>query len=306
MMAGAKADAIEQLVLDALTRNELRDEVAATIYDLPTGLGGANLPTVIQERAAFSRAGIKRPDILILDKALASHDSQSRARTRERLRDLLADSTIIFMEDSFSHPERYDLFIEIRDGRIDGIARADVDEEKRKGTSDFREKLKIISNTPLFESLDARNQRLLAFSAQYYDARAGEVIFTRGDPPDAAYLCLEGQAQLRWPGSSEEDRPVTQIGPGRLIGDMSIIIEQERQMDLVALSPSRFLRIGAEELRTVIESDARVAMMMLRTVSSHLLEAAEHLRTYRKLDRRPQEASPMSKTLDIDIVGAVE
>jgi putative ABC transport system ATP-binding protein len=57
------------------------------MFDLPSGLGGNNLPTVFQERASFSRAGIKRPDILILDKALASHDSESRLRTRLRLRE---------------------------------------------------------------------------------------------------------------------------------------------------------------------------------------------------------------------------
>ena len=65
----------------------------------------------------------KRPDILILDKALASHDSESRLRTRLRLRELLPDSIMIFMEDHFAHPEAYDLFVEIKDGRIDGVSR---------------------------------------------------------------------------------------------------------------------------------------------------------------------------------------
>ncbi|MEX0280959.1 MAG: ABC transporter transmembrane domain-containing protein [Arenibacterium sp.] len=306
MMAGSKADAIEQLIVDVLSEHQLKDEVAATIYDLQTGLGGANLPTVIQERAAFSRAGIKRPDILLLDKVLASHDSKSRARTRERLRDLLADSTIVFMEDHFKHPESYDLFVEIKDGRIDGIARADTKSGPRKGTADFRQKLKIIANTPLFEALDARNQRLLAFSAQYFDAKQDQVIFARGDQPDAAYLCLEGQAQLRWSASDADEHPVTQVGPGRLIGDLSIIINQERQMDLIALGPCRFLRIGAEELSAVIESDPRVSMMMLRTVSTNLLEAAERIRALRNLGAVTDDFSPNDNPLDMDTVGAGE
>lgn len=306
MMAGAKAEAIEHLIVEILGENQLKDEVAATVYDLPTGLGGANLPTVIQERAAFSRASIKRPDVLVLDKVLASHDSKNRARTRDRLRDLLPDSTIIFMEDNFQNPENYDLFVEIRDGRIDGIARADHDVTQNKGTADFRQKLRIISGTPLFEALDARNQRLLAFSAQYYETEKDEVIFVRGDQPDAAYLCLEGQAELRWSAKEENERPITQVGPGRLIGDLSIIINQERQMDLVAISPCRFLRIGAEELRAVVENDARVSMMMLRTVSSHLIEAAEYQRSQRKIEMSVDDSNHPEKPLDMDILGAGE
>ncbi|MDX1741967.1 MAG: ABC transporter ATP-binding protein/permease, partial [Ruegeria sp.] len=99
LMAGAHADEIEDVVAEAMNEAGLRRRAASTMFDLPTGLGGNNLPTVFQERAAFSRAGIKRPDILILDKALASHDSESRLRTRLRLRELLPDSIMIFMED---------------------------------------------------------------------------------------------------------------------------------------------------------------------------------------------------------------
>ena len=137
LMAGAHMEEIEDVVAEAMNEAGLRRRAAAIIYDLPSGLGGNNLPTVFQERAAFSRAGIKRPDVLILDKALASHDSESRLRTRLKLRELLPDSIMIFMEDHFAHPEAYDLFVEIKDGRIDGVSRTSiVHEEGRLGRSE--------------------------------------------------------------------------------------------------------------------------------------------------------------------------
>lgn len=276
LMAGAHAEEIEDTVAEVLIEAGLTRRLAAIIYDLPTGLGGANLPTVFQERAAFSRAAIKRPDILILDKVLASHDSESRLRTRLKLRELLPDSVMIFMEDHFGHPEAYDMYVEIKDGRIDGVSRSKVEADDEQ-PEDFSRKLKIISATELFSRLDGKHQRLLAFSAQWYDAAAGQTIFSHGQSPDAAYLCISGQASLEWTMPDGEKRDISIVEPGRLIGDLSIITGAPRQLDLVAMTDCSFLRIGAEELRAVVEGDAAVSMHLLETVAGYLTTVSERL-----------------------------
>ncbi len=280
IMAGARADEIEDLVAEVFAEQGLRRRMAATIYDLPTGLGGAKLPTVFQERAAFSRASIKRPDILILDKALSSHDSQSRLRTRQKLRNLLPESIMIFLESKFEYPDAYDLFVEIKDGRVDGIERRevgrDVDGAGEVGTTDLSRKLAIIANAPLFAGLDARNQRLLAFSAHWYEAEPGQVIFANDQIADAAYLCVTGRAELRWPNAPAREA-LSVIGPGQLIGDLAVISNKARTFDLVATEATTFLRIGAEEFRSVIEHDAAVAVSLLQSVVGHLSGAAELL-----------------------------
>ena len=294
IMAGAKSGEIANLVAEVASEAGLREKLAATIYDTPAGVGGSALPAVLQERAAFSRAAIKKPDLLILDTVLRSHDSQSRERTRARLGELLPDTTLIYMEDRIKRPEVYDMFLEIKNGRIDGAETTEA--EDGTGSEDLRKKLRIIAAAPLFENLDSRNQRLLAFSAQWYRADAGDVIFSAGQPADAAYLCLDGRAELRFPGSGLDDAPVTQIEPGRLIGDLSIMTRQNRPMDLVAMVPSTFLRIGAEELMAVIESDGKVAMRMLETVAENLTGAAETIRRIRYGDRAgvpPQLPAPV-------------
>ncbi|MDP5219980.1 ABC transporter transmembrane domain-containing protein [Ruegeria sp. 2205SS24-7] len=276
-MAGARAEEIEDVVADVLTEAGLQRRLAAIIYDLPSGLGGNSLPTVFQERIAFSRAGIKRPDILILDKALASHDSKSRLRTRQRLRELLPKSIMIFMEDSFAHPEAYDLFIDIENGRIDGVSARQMDGLDERGAADLSRKLNIIAGTDLFGNLNARNQKLLAYSAQWYEVGQGQTIFAAGQQADAAYLCVKGSALLHWPGQKDEARAISIIEPGRLIGDLSIIMRRARSMDLVAREDCKFLRIGAEEFRTVIESDAEVAVQLLETVAGYLMGAGERI-----------------------------
>ncbi|CUH86999.1 putative multidrug resistance ABC transporter ATP-binding/permease protein YheH [Phaeobacter sp. CECT 5382] len=276
--AGEKGNQVEALVAEVLAAYGLKKRLALILYDLPTGLGGALLDPLFRERAAFTRAAIKRPDVLILDRALASHDSESRLRTRDRLRDLMPTTTMIFMEEEFAHPERYDLFVEIRDGRIDGVDRRSSGSPEDLAAEDFRQKFEEIARAELFARLDARNQRLLAFSAQWHPVAQGDLVFARGEMGDAVYLCLKGRAELFWSGVAPGEQPISVVEPGRLIGDLAVILRQPRELDLRAAEDCLFLRIGAEEYRAVIESDAGVAMQLLETVAGHLVSLSGSMR----------------------------
>jgi putative ABC transport system ATP-binding protein len=281
MMAGSHREAIVEVISSIVEQAGLRPRISALVYDVNTGLSGANISTTIQERIAFSRAAIKRPDILIMDTVLATHDADSRAKAREKLRVLLPDSTMIFMEDGFNNPENYDLYVEINDGRIDGIERTD-DGDGQSASADLRRKLATIGDLPIFARLSSRNQRLLAFSAQWYGVDKGEMVFDIGQRADAVYLCVKGMAELRFEGHRAGDAAISLVEPGRLIGDLSVIMNEDRMLQLVTLEDSVFLRIGSEEYRAVIESDASVAISLLQTVAGYLSSAAGVLQEVRQ------------------------
>ncbi|MFT5798720.1 MAG: ABC-type multidrug transport system fused ATPase/permease subunit/CRP-like cAMP-binding protein [Candidatus Azotimanducaceae bacterium] len=279
-MAGAREKLVEDIVVDVLSEMGVRRLAAQSIFDLVTTQGGENLPAVFRERIAFSRAGIKKPDVLILGNALASHDEKERSEMRERISELMPDTTKIFIEREFANPEGYDLYVEIKDGRIDGDERAHEprDEDARQ---DLNRKLRIVAQTELFGGLDQKQQRLLAFSGQWFEAKAGQVIFEAEQDADAAYLCVKGLAGLYWPEAENRSILVTEVNPGRLIGDLAVIQNKKRPLNLVAIEDSMFLRIGASELLAVIENDAAVATSLLRSVANHLMGAADSIRATR-------------------------
>ena len=277
MVAGNKADEIESVVAELLNEKGLKRRVVETLLDMATGIGGAKMPATFQERAAFSRASIKRPDILVLENALASHDENARTAAGRALRALMPDATMLFLEDKIENPADYDLFVEIKNGRVDGISRQHVFDEE-EGSADLRNKIRALSNSDLFAQLDTRNQRLLAFAAAWYKAKPNQRVFSMNDKADAAYLCVAGQAVLSYTGSEGNEIHVTTINPGRLIGDLSIILDEPRQLNLTAIDETMFLRIGASDFRSVMEHDSGVLLNLLRTVSSHLTGAAELLR----------------------------
>jgi len=278
-MDSVRLRTVEDIIVDVLGQHGLLQLMAQSIYDLDTTLGGENLPAVFRERVAFSRAGIKKPDILILGNSLASHDAHDRDLMRERISTLLPDTTKIFIERNIQAPDDYDLFVEIVDGRIDGGT-------QRIGQSsnthqDLNQKIRAIAETELFGELERHQQRLLAFGSQWYKAPLGKKIFTVGDSADAAYLCIKGSAGLYWPTANKEKRLVSTVSPGRLIGDLSVILKEPRNLNLVTLEDSEFLRIGATELMAIIENDAMVASTLMRSVADNLSGAVESLRSVR-------------------------
>ncbi|MGJ8597118.1 ABC transporter transmembrane domain-containing protein [Sulfitobacter sp.] len=274
-MAGVQADLVIDAVSDVLRDHDLRAQVARIAFDIPTSIGGANLPASINERAAFTRAAIKKPDVIVFDQALAGGDL---TRTRDRLRDLMPDTTQIFLDDQFDAPESYDMFVEISHGRIDGIDSTGRHDSSDNISDDLRRKLVLIQRNALFGELAPRAQRLLAFAAQWYDAPAGTVIFSMGQQADAVYMCLSGKAEISLLDDDSVEHHVSTVEPGRVIGDLAVIIHEPRKASLKAIEDTRFLRIGAEEFRSVIESDTTVLMSLLKTVAGHLTGAAEVIR----------------------------
>jgi len=291
-VAGLQADLVLDVVSDVFKKHGLQQDVALNVFDLPVSIGGSNIAMMFQERAGFSRAAMKRPDILILNQSLAGHDAESLQRLRDKVSELLPETTQIYMDSSFANPDDFDMYIKIRGGRIDGLAQVDTPSQDDSISDDLRRKLRIIARNDLFGNLDPRNQRLLAFAAQWYTVAQGEMVFAQDQRPDAVYLCLSGKGELSWRDPEGLAHHVSTVEKGRLIGDLAVIVNEPRQMDFVALEDSRFLRIGADQFKSVVENDRVILLSLLRTVSSHLTNAADLLRAARVDIPREDEALP--------------
>ena len=291
-VAGLQADLILDVVSDVFKKHGLQQNVALNVFDLPVSIGGSNISTMFQERAGFSRAAMKRPDILILNQSLAGHDAEGLSRLRNKIGELLPETTQIFMNTTFANPDDFDVYIKIRGGRVDGLAQVDTPNQDDSISDDLRRKLRIIARNELFGNLDSRNQRLLAFAAQWFSVDKGEVIFAQDQRPDAVYLCLAGRGELTWRDPEGLAHHVSTVEKGRLIGDLAVIVNEPRQMDFVALEDSRFLRIGADQFRSVVENDRFILLSLLRTVSGHLTNAADLLRAARVDIPREDEPLP--------------
>jgi len=209
---------------------------------------------------------------------LASHDEAARELTRERISHLMPESTKIFIEKQFPDPEAFDMFVNLGDGKIERHVSPAHTIGDFDAQQDLKQKLQTVSQAELFANLDRSQQRLLAFSSRWHNAQAGQTIYTADQDADAAYLCVEGLSGLYWAVDGQKKRLVTEVAPGRLVGDLSVILKERRKMDLITIEDSVFLRIDGNDLLAVIENDVKVASSLLRTVAGYLTSAATNSR----------------------------
>ncbi|MEX0278303.1 MAG: ABC transporter transmembrane domain-containing protein [Ruegeria sp.] len=270
-IGGARSDEVRKLIVDVLAENGARPLVVELIYDIPVALGGQNLPAVFAEPLAFTRATIKKPDILILENALASYDMETKVAVYKNLRQLLPDTTVIYLNDQFQNPEVFDMYVEIRQGRVVTDEGPTNVEEDSAASADLARKLRALEQTPLFSGLDRRQLRLLAFGARWFDAAAGQVIFLKDDQPtDGAYVVLAGEAGLYLPQPDGPDKLILAVGPGALVGELGLIRKEPRALSMVAETDLSCLRIGEEEFLAVVENDAATAFKLLQVIAGYV------------------------------------
>ncbi|NIZ14804.1 ABC transporter transmembrane domain-containing protein [Phaeobacter sp. HF9A] len=273
--AGARAEDLRRVVAEVIDKAGVREMVVELIFDLPVAVGGQGLGQSFAEPLAFCRASIKRPDVLILDSALASFDRDTRRAMQDNLRELLPDTTLIFLEPAFRDPDRFDHYFELRQGRLKDERADDRGQsgEDSASAADLSRKLRALETTELFSGLNRRQLRLLAFGARWYEAVPGTVVFHKDEAAtDGAYMIIDGEAGLYLPAEEEgeEGQLIARVGPGRLVGELGLIRKEPRALSMVAESDLTCLRIGEEEFLAVVENDANTAFKLLQVVAGYV------------------------------------
>jgi hypothetical protein len=268
--AGARADDLRRIVIQVLEAEGLKHKVIELIFDLGMSLNGANLASVFAEPLAVSRAAIKRPDILVLDQILSSFEQKIRVRMHKNLRALMPRTTLIYLADAFDDPGRFDVFMEIRQGRMVSAEEEAVSEAETALSADLQRKVRALEATEMFSGLSRRQLRLLAFGSKWYSASEGEVVFRQHDDPgDGAYMILSGTASLFKPAADGTETFVATVGSGNLVGELGLIRKVPRALTMRADSEFRALRLGAQEFLDVVENDAALSFKLLQVVAGY-------------------------------------
>jgi putative ABC transport system ATP-binding protein len=277
--AGAE-EKIRTLVIDLLDELGMRDEIILLVEDRQTGPGGSLLPIQARERITLARALVKRPDVLICNRALASLPADQRNETVGKLRELLPLSTLIWMDRDIPSGEEFDQIFEIEAGRIEPVGSdrlAPVASEQQPPHSDTQSELHALARVPIFAGLPPASLKLLALTALRRDYAAGDLLYSRDGPADGAYIVLSGELEVL--GTIGGSELVTSIQPGEITGDIAVIAKVPYKATVRARIPTTALFIAADALREMIENDVGVASGMLQNVGLRVVQLVESLET---------------------------
>jgi CRP/FNR family cyclic AMP-dependent transcriptional regulator len=135
------------------------------------------------------------------------------------------------------------------------------------------EKIRWLSGMELFRGMDEASLRPVAERAQEADFPPGRYIVQQGQIGSGLYLIIEGKVRVVH-GSDV----LAELGPGELVGEISVLDQQPRLASAIAEEPTRALGIASWDFIELLEQDPKLAINVLRVMATRLRNAtaAQH------------------------------
>jgi len=126
----------------------------------------------------------------------------------------------------------------------------------------------LMGNVPFFAGLDEKKRKSIATQGKEISYKAGDKIVEDGSMGVGFYLILDGRAEVR-----KGSKILATLGKGQFFGEMSLIDEQPRSADVVALSPTRCWALSSWAFASVVKTNPEIPMMMLKEMARRLRSA---------------------------------
>jgi CRP-like cAMP-binding protein len=144
--------------------------------------------------------------------------------------------------------------------------------------------VEVLRNIPLFANIEPAKLKLLAFTSNRLEYLSGEELFHEGDYGDAAYIILEGQAEILvdTPKGTVE---VAFLRKNDIIGEIAILCEVPRTATVVAHDDLEILRVSRDTFFHLVTQFPQVGIEVMRVLAMKLYRTTESLTAARaKLD----------------------
>jgi CRP/FNR family transcriptional regulator, cyclic AMP receptor protein len=146
----------------------------------------------------------------------------------------------------------------------------------------------LLRRVPYFAEIEPAKLKLLAFMSERVGFDPGKTLCRQGDPADAAYLIIEGEAEIILEGGGDPITVAT-IGPNDTVGEMGILGDVPRNATVRAKERLITLRIAKEPFMRMVREFPNMAISIMRELaqrldlSNHqLLDALTELRRLRE------------------------
>jgi CRP/FNR family transcriptional regulator, cyclic AMP receptor protein len=125
----------------------------------------------------------------------------------------------------------------------------------------------LLAQAPIFASLTDRQLKSLAKTAKVVAFPAQGRVVKQGEPGIGMYLLLTGAAEVR-----QGTRVLAKLGPGQFFGEMTLLDEQPRSADVVAVQPSECAVLSRWEFWGFAKTEPEVLQGVLKEMAHRLRE----------------------------------
>jgi CRP-like cAMP-binding protein len=141
--------------------------------------------------------------------------------------------------------------------------------------------VELLRRVPLFSGIEPAKLKLLAYTSDVVTYNPGQVLFRMGDAGDAAYVIIQGAAEVSV-STDAGDIPVAQLKDGDFLGEIAILCDTPRTATVTARSELKTLRIRKEPFFELLRQFPEMAIEMTRLLAERLTRTTAELVETRK------------------------
>lgn len=142
----------------------------------------------------------------------------------------------------------------------------------------------MIGHSKFFEDFTQENIEALSSFMTAYKAKPGQTIIREGDLDDFMLLVVEGSVNIVKTDSMGERRPMSVVGPGATLGEMSMIDGEPRFASCIAMDKTIFAVLSRDDMVNIILDEpglgAKVLIKLVTLLSKRLRATSSNLIDY--------------------------
>ena len=130
----------------------------------------------------------------------------------------------------------------------------------------LNEEVELLRSVPLFAKIEPSKLKLLAFTSERLTFAANQVLFQQGDIGDAAYVIIDGQAEVI---VETPNGPLTvaKLGKNAFVGEIAILIDVPRTASIKASTKLETLKISKDLFFRLVKEFPEMAVEIMRELA---------------------------------------
>lgn len=138
----------------------------------------------------------------------------------------------------------------------------------------LKQEFELLRRVPFFAEIEPSKLKLLAFMSERVGFDPGKIVVRQGDPSNAAYLIVDGEAEVVVEAPSGP-LTVATLGANEIFGEIAILCNVPRTATVRAKNRLITLRIAKEPFMRMVHEFPNMAVAIMRELA-HRLEATNN------------------------------
>ncbi len=138
------------------------------------------------------------------------------------------------------------------------------------------QEVEMMRQIPLFSKIAPAMQKLLCFGSERLTYDPGQILVKVGDIADAAYVIMDGKAEVSVPGP-RGPVVVNIMGKNEVIGEIAIFVDLPRTATVTATTKVEALRISKDLFINVVRQNPDAAIELIKILALRLANTTQQL-----------------------------